>query len=281
MPTKLAENHIELPAGTTAQRPTPSIGMFRYNTDTGKKVPEYYNGTVWVGLGIRDGLTKETAAYSGFDLKNNYPSSASGTYWIKGPQMTKAVQMYVDMTQDSGGYDFYAFQGTGRQTQRVNGNHSGRDLGLELWIPRSKNCWIAAINYVRNVLGESAGANTDRYFQSIPVFRTNSDWNTLGGDTKNYTAYIIRDPLFYGTGVPDWTVVGGGRWWLRDTAMPAEPSGDYNNFMFLSNVGYGITSVNNPYTGQDISFNDGAFQSIAGAGFTLGTYYLVSTNAKP
>lgn len=36
---------IKLPAGTTAQRPTPTAGMLRYNTD--KLNVEYHNGTNW------------------------------------------------------------------------------------------------------------------------------------------------------------------------------------------------------------------------------------------
>ena len=40
---------IQLPSGTTAQRPvTPSAGMIRYNTDNARN--EVYNGTVWVTL---------------------------------------------------------------------------------------------------------------------------------------------------------------------------------------------------------------------------------------
>jgi hypothetical protein len=271
MSTKLAEHHIELPSGTTAQRPTASTGMFRYNTTT--KTPEHYNGSSWIGIGRRDGSTADNAATSGFALKNQFPSLTSGYYWIQSPKMPRPLQMYVDMTQDGGGYDFYEITG-GRQPNRVIGNHSGNDFGLDLWIPRSKNCWVAAVNFVKTTLGRS---NWQEYFHSLPIFRTNSSWDAVGGDTKGYTSYIMRDPQFYNTGAPDWQVLGGGRWWLRDTTF-SEPNGDYNNFMFLSRVGY---TLPDPYTGQDIGFNDGAFQSISSPGFTLRTTYLVSTNAKP
>jgi hypothetical protein len=36
------------PVGTTAQRPTASTGMLRYNST--KNTLEYYNGSVWVSL---------------------------------------------------------------------------------------------------------------------------------------------------------------------------------------------------------------------------------------
>jgi hypothetical protein len=40
-----ATGALYLPVGTTAQRPTASLGMLRYNTTLG--VLEYYNGTNW------------------------------------------------------------------------------------------------------------------------------------------------------------------------------------------------------------------------------------------
>jgi hypothetical protein len=39
---------LQYPAGTTAQRPTPSAGMMRYNSTT--NTLEYYNGSAWVSI---------------------------------------------------------------------------------------------------------------------------------------------------------------------------------------------------------------------------------------
>lgn len=44
---------VQLPAGTTAQRPTPSTGMFRYNTTDGAF--EGYDGTSWGSVGGASG----------------------------------------------------------------------------------------------------------------------------------------------------------------------------------------------------------------------------------
>ena len=41
-------DYLQYPAGTTAQRPTPTTGMMRFNTDTA--LMEYYNGTAWVPI---------------------------------------------------------------------------------------------------------------------------------------------------------------------------------------------------------------------------------------
>jgi hypothetical protein len=39
---------LQYPAGTTAQRPTPTTGMMRFNTTTA--LMEYYNGSAWVSI---------------------------------------------------------------------------------------------------------------------------------------------------------------------------------------------------------------------------------------
>ena len=41
-------DYLQLPVGTTAQRPSPSAGMLRYNSTT--STLEYYNGSAWVAI---------------------------------------------------------------------------------------------------------------------------------------------------------------------------------------------------------------------------------------
>lgn len=41
-------DYLQLPVGTTAQRPTAQTGMLRYNSTTARL--EYYNGTAWVTI---------------------------------------------------------------------------------------------------------------------------------------------------------------------------------------------------------------------------------------
>ena len=41
-------DYIQLPVGTTAQRPTAQTGMLRYNSTT--STLEYYNGSSWISL---------------------------------------------------------------------------------------------------------------------------------------------------------------------------------------------------------------------------------------
>ncbi len=215
------------------------------------------------------GQSAANPAPSGYWLAQNLRtplSLASGSYWIKSSTMPNALQMYVDMTQEDGGYDFYPITG-GTSTNFYGQNHSGMALGLDIIYPRSPQHWQAMRNYVSNVLGDTG--NT--FFQTpYCVYRTTS---TSGGSRGgNYTGVIMRDPRFYGTGTEDWRTGDGGRWWLRNTTF-GEPNGDYSARAYLGLASGGYSMVG--YSGGDIGFNDGT------ASYALGTSYLVSTNAKP
>ena len=168
------------------------------------------------------------------------------------------------MVQEGGGYDFYPTLGAGISVSSVNAAHTGTPLGLDLVYPRSKQHWIAMSNFVRNVLGST----NNEYFTTVyAIHRTTS--TTAGSLGGNYTTQIMRSAAHYGTGTPDWRVPDGGRWWLRDT-VHTEPNGDYTAFGIL-----GWFTFPNPYTGQDLIFNDVL------AGYATGGFYLLSTNAKP
>jgi hypothetical protein len=215
------------------------------------------------------GTSAANPAPSGYWLAQNLKtplSLTSGLYWIKSSLMPNALQMYVDMTQEDGGYDFYPITG-GTSILAYGDTHSGLALGLDLVFPRSPQHWQAMRNYVSNVLGDAGNA----FFQvTYVVYRTtSSNGGSRGG---NYTGVIMRDPRFYGTGTSDWRTGDGGRWWLRNTTF-GEPNGDYTARGFLGLTAGSYSFIG--YSGGDVSFNDGT------AGYLTGTSYLVSTNAKP
>jgi len=193
-------------------------------------------------------------APSGFALKNNYPDLPSGYYYIKSLNMPSPLLMYVDMTNDGGGYDYYTIT-NGSSVSLITEVHSGTALGLDLVYPRSIDHWKSMYEFVTNVLG----SNTATYLQTCGAIYRN-------GGIGNYTSYVMRDPNSYAGGAPDWQVPDGGRWWLRDSVY-GEPNGNYTNNGFLRL--YQVTS-----TGYINNFDD------LGAAATS-TTYLVSTNAKP
>ncbi len=237
----------KLATGTTAQRPgSPVNGDQRLNT-TGPHIEAYYNGQ-WFPYGkFKDGLSAITAVNSGQELVDLVPGATAGTYWVNPGGTNTAIQMYVDVTADGGGYDFYACTGCAATTLRTQTN--GCPAGTDYAAPRSKNWWSAAWNYSGN------GA----YFATMPGV-----YKTAAGST--YVSYAMRDPTAYGTGAPDWRVADGGRWWLRDTAY-TEPNGDYTANGWLQN-----RATTQSGTG-DRTFNDGG-------AYSTGTNYLCSTNLK-
>lgn len=209
-----------------------------------------------------DGSSSSRPARSGADLARNYPDKASGYYWIQSEFMPNPLQMYVDMTEEGGGYDFYAITG-GTSVNMYNSVHSGTALGLDLVYPRSKYHWRAMRNFVSNVLGDTGYT----YFKTVyGVYRTTTT------NSGNYTGYVMRSPNHYSSGAPDWQVKDGGRWWLRDTSY-TEPNGDYTLGAFLGDLD-SRAGLPNGYNLADLNFNDG------NATYYTGTSYLVSTNLK-
>jgi hypothetical protein len=222
------------------------------------------------------GLSQATAPASGYDLAQNFPTSPSGWYWIKPAGQTNAIQMYVDMTEEGGGYDFY-FITAGPSISTVNAaDWGGKSLGLDLVMPRSPQHWRAMANAVNAAITSNPstyGSSFSNYFQTAYGV-----YNTSAG---NYTTYIMRDPTYYGTSgastnlpANSYRVKDGGRWWLRNTTY-GEPNGDYgaNGLLGMNGV------ITYPYTATptatDVTFND------LTSNYSTGSYYLVSTNKKP
>jgi hypothetical protein len=209
------------------------------------------------GEGIfSDGATECTAALSGYWLAQNFPSSPSGFYWIQSESMTAPLQMYVDMTEEGGGYDFY-FITDDPGAEYVDRPNGGTSLGLDLVMPRSKFHWRAMRNAVLN--HRPAGSWGEYFRTAYGIYRdTDSSFN---GD---YTSVAMNSAS---AASPDWKVKDGGRWWLSDDPF-SEPNGDYAPYGLLC---FGMAES---WNFEPFNFNDQGTCS-------TGSYYLVSTNAKP
>jgi len=252
------QGNIKIPNWSTSTRPTAITGMFGYNSTT--KALEFYNGTDWKQIGsiVRDGSSAESASQNGQTLKRDNPSLSNGVYWIKNDNMPTALQMYVDMTEDGGGYDFYAIS-NGNSPSYITDGFTGSSTGLQLWEGRSPQCWRAAskaVAYFDN-------ANFGSYWQGVGHV-----YKTFGGG--NYTGCIMRSNDYGGNNCNDWRVRSGMRWWIRNTTH-SEPNGDYTAYGFQQIYG---GQIGNPFdVNTNMGFNDGG-------AYNIGSRYLLSTNAK-
>ena len=52
----------------------------------------------------KDGLTSQTASPSCWSIKQSYPASTDGIYWLWTPKLVDPQQFYCDMTTDGGGW---------------------------------------------------------------------------------------------------------------------------------------------------------------------------------
>ena len=254
------DGHLDVPTWNNSTRPTsPNVGFLGYNSE--EEALEIYNGTEWQSAGSAklDGSSPEKASSSGLQLVTDNPGLANGLYWIKSGSMPNALQMYVDTTYDGGGYDFYATKGSGPSVSYITDNHAGVSLGLGMWEGRSRNCWLAACNAVNSL----DSGNFNSYWEGVGhVYKPNG-----GG---NYTGCIMRSSYYGGNNCSDWRVATGNRWWIRDSTH-SEPNGDYSGNGFQR-----IYSGNRPSVGSvstNMGFNDGW-------AYSVGNYYLLSTNTK-
>ena len=254
------DGNLEVGSWNNANRPNnPQVGYLGYNTE--EEALEIYNGTEWQSAGSAklDGSSPDKASTSGLQLVTDNPGLSSGLYWIKSPSMPNALQMYVDTSQDGGGYDFYATKGSGPSVSYITDNHAGVPLGLEMWEGRSRNCWLAATQAV-NALDSG---NFNSYWEGVGhVYKPNG-----GG---NYTGCIMRSSYYGGNNCNEWRVASGNRWWIRDSTH-SEPNGDYSANGFQRIYGGSRPSVGSVST--NMGYNDGW-------AYAIGNYYLLSTNAK-
>jgi len=219
------------------------------NTGTTPLCSTNFKGSLY-DVSTNDGYSEAKAALSGWHLaqysKTYNLNLPSGNYWIQSPKMPTAQEMYVDMTTEGGGYDFYILYFA---TSRTNVTHDfgGSALGLDIFYPRSKEHWVSIYNYVRNIRG----------FNSSTVRTAGAlHKRTSGG---NYTSTIMRNSRYYITGTTDWRVPDDGKWYIRDTTYQ-EPSGDYTAYGYLAvtsydslgNVTINDATANPPSTGQTV-----------------------------
>jgi hypothetical protein len=78
-----------------------------YNRElTAQEITNNFNASSTRFYAEKDGLSPTTASSSAYQIKQDYPSSSDGFYWIKNPNINGGApfKIYADMTTDNGGW---------------------------------------------------------------------------------------------------------------------------------------------------------------------------------
>jgi hypothetical protein len=85
-----------------------NIASFKiYNRElTAQEITNNFNATSTRFYAEKDGLSPTTASSSAYQIKQDYPNSANGFYWIKNENINGGApfKIYADMTTDGGGW---------------------------------------------------------------------------------------------------------------------------------------------------------------------------------
>jgi len=227
-----------------------------YYTGTNILLSTNFKGSLF-DVSTNDGSTSAKAALSGWHLakysKTYNLNLPSNTYWIQSPKMSSPLQMFVDMTREEGGYDFYRLT-TATPRYLVTDSTGASALGLDIFYPRSKEHWAAIYNFVVTVSGSTI-ANDVKTVGAVHR-------NGAGG---NYTTTVMRSSRYYLSGTVDWRVPDDGKWFIRDTTY-IQPDGNYTANAYL-----GLGTLTSDGT---VTFDDN------NASCSTGTTIICSTNIK-
>lgn len=205
-----ATTQLNLATWTTATRPTTNLvnGVLGFNTDSGKGIEVYYNGS-WISLAEVPGTSSTNPATSAAAIYTANPSATNGLYWISTPN-GGTRQVYCDFTtpdeNNNRGWMLVASFGTGSQ-----------------W----RDTWPTTSNVIQTVNSNSWSSNFGDF--SINKFRvtaTNSLSN-LGTSSSGGDWYYHWNTNIPWKSVWAWTS-GSNRNWINDTS--GDNSGNINAF---------------------------------------------------
>lgn len=176
---------IQLPVGTTAQRPgSPTTGQIRYNSTF--KVVETYDGTRWKYMPdiVRDGLV--------LNLDAGEPSSypGSGTTWtdLSGSAITGTLTNGPTYSSSNGG--FINFDGTDDMVIMANSTE------LDTQTP-SVEVWVKTNATTQNGFWFEKGIVNTQY--SLFQEGTNIQWRQYYSNLTNYTNLTTATATYMNT----------------------------------------------------------------------------------
>ena len=162
---------LKLPAGTTAQRPTPAQGQIRYNTTTSGF--EGYNGSAWTSVGAQFAYTRTNA------------TATSGQTTFSATYVAGYVDVYLNGAKLVVGTDFTATNGS--SVVLASGATTGDSVEIIAYETFAVANGLLAANNLSDV------ANAATALTNLGVTSTAAELNILDGVTASTAELNILD----------------------------------------------------------------------------------------
>ena len=129
-----------------------------------------------------NGATQESAAPSCWSIKQNYPASTDGTYWLRTNTLVQPLQVYCDMTTDGGGWELI-----GRGRQGWSFAYNGQQTAAQVRNPVSgTGAFTPAALSTDQVNGLMNGGRMDGLTDGLRVRRARNSTGTTWQDVRLY-----------------------------------------------------------------------------------------------
>ncbi|MDB4343375.1 hypothetical protein OAA25_00695 [bacterium] len=277
---------IQIPVGTTAQRPTAAQGQLRFNTTTSK--PEIYNGSAWADVG--GGVESVNSATGVVVLTTANITENTNLYYTDARADARIAAADTDDLSE-GSTNLYfttaransAFDGRLSGSTGVTVSNGAVSIGQDIATstsPTFQNLTLSGTDSIKVPSGTTAQRSGSpangmlRYNSSTNEFEGYADsaWGAIGGDTTS--------------SVDLYTATGNGSTSTYDTGK--NPQSENNTWVFIGGVyqpkstysfsGTEITLSENLPNGEDLEVITGTVSTYNPTDAILGQYNVTTSN---
>ena len=277
---------IQIPVGTTAQRPTAAQGQLRFNTTTSK--PEIYNGSAWADVG--GGVESVNSATGVVVLTTANITENTNLYYTDARADARiAAATTDDLSEGSTNLYFTTARANSAFDGRLSGSTGvtvsngavsiGQDIATST-SPTFQNLTLSGTDSIKVPSGTTAQRSGSpangmlRYNSSTNEFEGYADsaWGAIGGDTTS--------------SVDLYTATGNGSTSTYDTGK--NPQSENNTWVFIGGVyqpkstysfsGTQITLSENLPNGEDLEVITGTVSTYNPTDAILGQYNVTTSN---